>query len=83
MFFETFNVYLKLEGKENILLCIFDYLMIKPSLIAVGCMMLVISEDKNLTKILSHICLYDNIQINDFCVRLKIFMENQIMDQNQ
>lgn len=77
-FFEIFNVYLKLEGREKysalylIELCIFDYSMLKfkPSLIATGCMMLVISHNKKLKDILSYICLYNNDQIANFCLEL-------------
>lgn len=81
-FFEIFNVYLRLEVEKKYLamymieLCTFDYSMLKfkPSLIATGCTMLVISCSKKLKDILLHICHYKNDQIIEFCIEwMKIY----------
>lgn len=74
-FFEVFNIYLKLEGKEKaavlflIEMCSFDYSMIKykPSLITTGCLMLIVSYNKQLKELLFMISNYSNEQIAMFC----------------
>jgi disulfide oxidoreductase YuzD len=74
-FFEVFNIYLKLEGKEKaavlflIEMCSFDYSMIKykPSLITTGCLMLIVSYNKQLKELLFLISNYSNDQIAMFC----------------
>lgn len=73
-FFEVFNVYLKLEEKEKaavlylIEMCSFDYSMLKykPSLIATGCLMLVVSYNKHLKETLFFISNYSLDDISNF-----------------
>jgi len=73
-FFEVFNVYLKLDGKDRaailylLELCSFDYSMIKykPSLVATGCIMLIISNNKQLKEQLYYITRYSNEEIETF-----------------
>lgn len=73
-FFEVFNVYLKLEEKEKsavlylIEMCSFDYSMIKykPSLIATGCLMLVVSYNKHLKETLFFISNYSLDDVSNF-----------------
>lgn len=74
-FFEVFNIYLKLEGKEKatvlflIEMCCFDYSMIKykPSLITTGVLMLMVSYNKSQKDLLFMISNYSNDQIALFC----------------
>lgn len=73
-FFEAFNVYLKLETRDKaavlylLELCIFDYTMIKykPSLVATGCLMLIIVNNKALRDILFFVSKYSQDDINLF-----------------
>lgn len=79
-FFEAFNVYLKLEGKDKaavlflIEMCSFDYCMLKykPSLITTGCLMLIVSHNKQLKEILFFISRYSNDDIAFFCKDLMV-----------
>lgn len=74
-FFEIYNIYLKLEGREKYLclflleLSIFDYQLLKyrPSLIAASCLMLIISNNKNLKEKLFLICRHDLNSIHQCC----------------
>ena len=74
-FFEIFNIYLKLEGKEKnavlylLELSVFDYTLLKykPSLIATGCCMLIVSHNKFLKESLFLVSNYGNEEIALFC----------------
>lgn len=73
-FFEAFNVYLKIEGRDRaailflLELCSFDYGMIKykPSLVATGCIMLIICYNHKLKDMLFFISRYSNEEIENF-----------------
>lgn len=84
-FFEVFNVYLKLEGKDKsailflLELCTFEYSMLKykPSLVATGCTMLIISNNKQLKEQLFYITRYSNEEIESFIKDLYLFYCNK------
>jgi cyclin B len=73
-FFEVFNVYLKIEGRDRaailflLELCSFDYGMIKykPSLVATGCIMLIVCYNPKLKDMLFFISKYSNEEIEYF-----------------
>ena len=73
-FFEVFNVYLKIEGQDRaailflLELCSFDYNMIryKPSLVATGCIMIIIYHNQRLKEMLFFISHYSNAEIENF-----------------
>lgn len=74
-FFEVYNIYIKLEGREKscalyfLELAAFDYCMLKyrPSLIAVSCMMLVVYKNQALKELLLKSCHHQNKDITSAC----------------
>lgn len=82
-FFEIYNIYLKLEGREKssvlylLELAAFDYHMLKykPSLIAAGCLMLIVHNNKFLKEKLFMFCNHKMEDISEACKDLIIMYQ--------